>query len=193
MSSLSTLSDHELADLLKAGERSAFTEIYDRFFGVLYLHAYNRLRDKDAAKDVVQEMFAGLWSKHRVLNLTTNLSNYLYSSIRNRIINEIAHKQVEARYLLSLPDSVNTSNCITDHRLREKQLASIIEKEIQALPPRMREVFELSRKANLTHKEIAEQLDISEQSVRSHIKNALKILRIRLGLFIYLVYIFKFF
>ncbi|TZF86302.1 RNA polymerase sigma-70 factor (plasmid) [Pedobacter sp. BS3] len=189
MTAYNGLSDLELVASLQDGDQAAFAEIYDRYFGVLYVHAFKRLKDEDEAKDLVQELFAGLWSKRTELFLKTNLSNYLYTSVRNRVINTIAHKDVASRYIAELPHQIATENCITDYRLRERQLAAIIEQEIQALPPRMREVFQLSRKANLTYKEIAEELGLSEQSVRSHVKNALKILRTRLGVVIYLMWL----
>lgn len=182
----SELTDNELADLLKRGNRIAFTEIYDRYFAPLYQHACNRLRDKSEAKDVVQDLFTTLWAKQDTIDFKSNFSNYLYAAVRNRILNIISHKEVQSKYFLSLPDEIDRQHLITDHQIRERQLASIIEKEIQALPPKMREVFELSRKLHLSHREIAERLDISEQSVRSHIKNALRILRKKLGLMLYL-------
>lgn len=185
-----SLSDLELVDLLRSGNQNAFAEIYERYFGLLYLHAYNRLRDKDEAKDLVQELFSSLWMRRGNLAPKSNFSNYLYSWIRNSVLNSIAHKRVEEKYLASLPDWFDESESSTEHRIRERQLAAIIEKEIQALPPRMREVFELSRKAYMNYKEIAEKLNLSEQSVRSHVKNALKILRVKLGILIYLFLLF---
>jgi RNA polymerase sigma-70 factor (ECF subfamily) len=179
--------EHELLTQIREGNRCAFSKIYDIYFTPLYCHAYNRLRDKDDAKDVVQELFTVLWLKRDTLEPNTNLSNYLYTSVRNRILNLIAHKQVESRYRLLLPTLVSVEACITDHRLRERQLAEIIEKETQALPPKMRRVFEMSRKDNMTYKEIGDQLEISEQSVRSHVKNALKILRAKLAVIIYVI------
>lgn len=152
----------------------------------MYLHALNRLKDKDEAKDAIQDLFIRLWKKRDSTDFT-NLSNYLYTAVRNGVMNVISHKAVESRYISALPRSVVIADCITDHRLRERQLANIINKEIEMLPPKMREVFQLSRLHNLSHKEIAEQLGISEQSVRSHVKNALKILRVRLGLVLYLI------
>ena len=185
-----SLSDLELVDLLKSGNPDAFAEIYERYFGPLYLHAYKRIKDKDEARDVVQELFSHLWSKRDTLEPRTSFSNYLYTWVRNSILNIIAHKLVEEKYLSSLPVLSDDTESLTDHRVRERQLAAIIEKEIEALPPRMKAVFELSRKSNLSYKEIAEKLDLTEQSVRSHVKNALKILRMRLGVLIYLFYIF---
>lgn len=191
MATHSRYTDQELLTFLKQGDHAAFTEIYDRFFSVLYLHAFNRLRDKDEAKDAVQELFTTLWIKHESVSFT-NLSNYLYTAVRNRVMNVIAHRAVESKYLSALPNSVIVEDCVTDHRLRERQLADIIAMEIAALPPKMREAFELSRKTNMSHKEIASKLGITEQSVRSHVKNALKILRLRLGLILYLVFLIRY-
>ncbi|MNL67317.1 RNA polymerase sigma factor [compost metagenome] len=70
-------------------------------------------------------------------------------------------------------------------------MTAMIEKEIAALPQKMREVFELSRKQNLSHKEIAEQLGISEQTVSKQVTNALKILKTKLGLMLYLVFLIR--
>lgn len=174
---------------LRESDKQAFAKVYEIYFAPLYQHAYNRLRDTEAAKDVVQELFAVLWEKREQLDLKTNLSHYLFTSVRNRVLNAIARQGVANEYILSLPHIVDLASASTDHRIRERQLVDLIEAEIKQLPPKMREVFELSRKEHLTYKRIAEQLDITEQSVRSHVKNALRILRMRLGVIIYLLFI----
>ncbi|SDK25782.1 RNA polymerase sigma-70 factor, ECF subfamily [Pedobacter sp. ok626] len=183
---LKNISDHELTNLLKEGDASAYTVIYNRYFDELYIHAYNRLRDKEEAQDVIHELFAGLWSKRSGLMIRTSLAAYLYTSVRNRIMDVIAHQQVENKYVSSLQHFIETGYCITDHQVRERQLASLIEKGISELPPKMREVFELSRKHVMTHKEIAQQLNLSEQTVRKQVNNALKILRSKLGMTLFL-------
>lgn len=86
----------------------------------------------------------------------------------------------------SLQNYITHGPCITDHVIREKQLAALIEKGISDLPPKMKEVFELSRKQKLTHKEIAEKLNLSEQTVKKQVNNALKILRVKLGTMLFL-------
>jgi RNA polymerase sigma-70 factor (family 1) len=182
--------DLELTILLREGNTEAFAEVYDRFFSSLYYHALSRLRDSAEAKDAVQDLFINLWNKRETANYT-NLSNYLFTAIRNKIINIVAHKDVKSRYLLNIPTTLHIETSITDHRVRERQLATLIDREIAQLPSKMREVFEMSRKQHLSHKEISEKLGISEQSVRSHIKNALKILRSRLGLVFFLVLLFN--
>ncbi|NLR78432.1 RNA polymerase sigma-70 factor [Chitinophaga eiseniae] len=186
MAEYDRMNDLELVNLIKSGNKRAFAQIYDRYFGVLYLHAYRQLRDKDEAKDLLQDLFSYLWSHRESLSPSSNFSHYLYMSVRNRVLNILAHKYVEDKFLLSLSHTGSRAEAVTDHRARERQLAVIIEQEIQLLPPKMREVFELSRKANLSHKEIAVRLGLSEQSVRSHVKGALRLLRSRLGLWVYL-------
>ncbi|RYE13029.1 MAG: sigma-70 family RNA polymerase sigma factor [Sphingobacteriales bacterium] len=100
---------------------------------------------------------------------------------------------MENGYINSLAASINEGNCSTDHKVRESSLAAIIEKEINELPEKMREVFVLSRKHHLSHKEIALQLGIEETTVKRQISNALKILRVKLGLLAWIVMVFKFF
>lgn len=178
--------DTELAGLLKSGDRDAYTEIYNRYIFVLLNHAYNKTRSREEAKDVVQEVFTTLWARREALQID-NLPGYLYTAMRNLILNRFAHQGVQDKYVSSVMQFAATQQTITDHLVREKQLAAIIEAEIAALPARMREVFELSRKEHLNHKEIALRLEISEQTVSKHITNALKILRVKLGILVYLL------
>lgn len=183
----SSFSDVELTTLLKAGDASAYTVIYNRYFDELYIHAYNRLRDKEEAQDVLHELFAGLWNKRADLMIRSNLAAYLYTAVRNRIMDVIAHQQVESKYVNSLQNFITEGYCVTDHQVRERQLSALIEKGISGLPEKMREVFELSRKQGLSHKEIAVQLNLSEQTVRKQVNNALKIMRLKLGLMLFLM------
>lgn len=181
-----SLSDSELTDLLKEGDAGAYTIIYNRYFDELYIHACKRLGDKDEAQDVIHELFAALWNKKEELNIKSSLAAYLYTSVRNRILDVISHHQVETKYVSSLQNFIEEGYCVTDHQVRERQLSALIEKGISELPPKMREVFELSRKQVMSHKEIAVQLNLSEQTVRKQVNNALKILRSKLGTMLFL-------
>ncbi|EDM36205.1 RNA polymerase ECF-type sigma factor [Pedobacter sp. BAL39] len=186
----STLSDAELTVLLKLGDRTAYTEIYHRYKFVLHNHAWNKTRNREEAQDAIQEVFAMLWAKREQLSLETNLAGYLYTSVRNHILNQIVRKEVQTKYINSIHQFAEEEPVVTDYRARENQLKQLIEKEIAALPPRMRLVFELSRKSHLTHKEIAEQLGTSEQTIKKQMTNTLRVLRVKLGLFVYVFFLF---
>jgi len=180
------LSDQQLLDLLKENNQLAFTEIYDRYGEVLHRYAYKWLQDRDAVKDVIQDIFTLIWTKRDQITLNDNLSGYLYISVRNSILRKISQEDRNKKYANSVQEYAEKAISVTDHLIRERQLKAIIEQEISMLPDKMREVFELSRNGYLTHAEISKKLGISEQTVRSHIKKALKILRGRLGILLFL-------
>jgi RNA polymerase sigma-70 factor (ECF subfamily) len=174
------LSDQALFDLIRTSDEGAFSEIYHRYKQPLYLHALKMLKDRDEAKDVIQEIFAKVWVKREDLVLTGPLSSYLYTAIRNKILDAISHEKVAARYQQSLQAFIDKGEFITDNWIREKELTTLIDKEIADLPPKMRAVFELSRKNHLSYAQISEELDVSENTVRKHITKALKKLRDKL-------------
>lgn len=181
MSIYKSLSETELIIQLKLGNHSAYSEIYNRYFDLMFIFAFKKLRDEEISKDFVQELFMNLWNKKETLSETGKLSSYLYISIRSRILDFFAHQKVQTKYLDFLKSYQLPANEPTDHLIREKELALYIEKEIQVLPKKMRKVFELSRIENLSHTEIAQRLDITENNVSQHLSNALKIFRIKLG------------
>jgi len=179
--------EKKLLDRLSGGDEVAFGILYNQYKGLLYVHAYRKLNNREEVKDIIHSLFLGLWERRAELDIKENLSVYLYKAIRYRIIDVLARKKTAATYVDNFQSFINNYADNTDHLVRQKVLGSIIDKEIEQLPPKMRRVFEMSRKENLTHKEIADLLNISEQSVRSHVKNALQILRSKLGLYFILV------
>jgi len=192
LAAIKTLPDSELLGLLKSGSQAAYTEIYDRYQGLLFVYACKITREENEAADIVQEVFIYLWDKRAQIRFRTSLASYLYSAVRYKFFNLLDHKKVRADYASSLQEFMNKGHAETDHALREKDLARLIEKEIALLPPKMREIFELSRKAHLSHKEIAGKLGLSEKTVKNQVNNALKELRVKLGLFSFLIFLIKF-
>lgn len=173
-------SDTELLNFLKAGDRYAFSEIHSRYWRQIYRHALKMIGDEDDAKDVVQELFAALWIKRESLGINTNLSGYLYISVRNRVINIIQQQKARNDYFASLVRYAEETTNITLEQISEKEIQKIIAREVQELPEKMRHVFELSRNQNLSHKEIASRLEISDKTVKKQIGYAIKIIRLRL-------------
>lgn len=173
------LSDTDLIICLREGDHAAYSEIYQRFFDILYGFINRRLNDEDKAKDILQELFADLWSKRETLAIPV-LSSYLYRAVRNKMINLIVHRNVEDKYRESMSGSTDRDSIMTDHLIREKQLAEMIEKEVDSLPKRIREVFLKSRETNMTYREISLELNLTKQSVRSYAKTAIRTLRRRL-------------
>ncbi|WP_431294482.1 RNA polymerase sigma factor [Pedobacter sp. P26] len=173
--------DEKLLSLLINRDDIAFSEIYRRYWPLLYKHALHMLKEEDESEDVVQEVFTKLWQKAATLKLDTSLGAYLYVATRNSILNFFRKNQFHHAYLTDIGQFLDQAQEITDYRIRERILAKLIEEEIERLPPRMREVFELKRKQNLSYKEIADTMDISELTVKTQMNKAITILRTKFG------------
>lgn len=181
--------DHELVLLLKSGDRGAYTEIYERYKRRLYFFAFKRLGNREEVKDLIHEIFISLWINHEEINLRHSLTTYLHVAVKNKILDILAHKKVTARYIDSFNLYKESQQDFADYAVRHKELDAIIEKEVDALPCKMRQVFNLSRKSFYTRKQIAEELGLSEQTVKSHIHHALRILKVRLGSMLLLIFL----
>jgi len=175
------LSDNELIAFLREGDAAAYTEVYDRYFQLMFVFAYKKLRDEELAKDFVQELFVRLWERRAGLDKVINFRSYLYVSMRNSLLNHFKHQKVGDAYRNFLTGyELDRGIAGADFRIREIQLADYIELQIQCLPKKMRHIFELSRKSHLSHREIALKLNTSENNVTTQIANALRILKAKL-------------
>jgi len=183
MTALKTVTDQDLAILLKEGNHAAYAELYKRYYRLLFVHAYKRLGDEDHAKDIIQELFTKIWEKRETFYLKSSFSGYFFTSINNRIIDHFLKEGVKEKYINSFACFLEQGESKADYLVREKQLAALIENEIGQLPQKMREIFELSRKHHLSHKEIAERLSLSEKTVDRQVSNALMRLKDKFLLF----------
>lgn len=190
MSSLPiNLSDNDLFIRLQRDDHEAYRELYVRYTGVLYAHAYLKLQDREEARDAVQEVFTTLWLRRATIELEQNISGYLYTALRNKVLNLIARRKLQSDYTASLQKFIDRDKVETDHLVRLNQLKAIVESAVQHMPDKMREIFDLSRNQHLSHREIAQKLGISEKTVKNQINNALKILRAKLGTFHFLLFL----
>lgn len=189
MDNYTDLADDVLLDLLTSGDHLAYKQIYQRYWAVLYRHARRMISDEEEAKDLIQDLFTNLWYKADELKIDTSLSAYLYGTVRYRVFGLIDKRKVRQQHISSLQKFMEEAEFTTDTTVRENELKRLIEREISMLPPKMREVFELSRKSQLNHRQISQQMDISDQTVKKQIYNAVKILRLKFsGIGIFLLF-----
>lgn len=185
MENYQKLSDHDLFLLLKESDHSAFEEIYRRYSCDIVANAYKKLQDEELSKDIVQDLFIHLWENRNRLREIENPSAYLHTALKNRVFNFFTHQKVESKYINSLREFVNTGNIAhSDFLIRERDQKELIEKAYGTMSPRMRQIFELSRTENLSHREIAIKLSTSEENVSKQITTALKTLRTKLRVLI---------
>lgn len=178
----STYTDEQLLLSLREGEEGAFTEIYNRHWEQMALYVLKVIRSREEARDIVQEVFVSIWRRRQELVISGTLIAYLLRSVRNLSIRYIERNLNRYQFLDILSDHVNHLTGLSDVNLVElKQLEDRVDKAISALPPKMREVYILSRQENLSYREIAQKLGIAETTVKKQVSNALKNIKNDLG------------
>ncbi len=180
MKDFDKLSDDTLSKLLFEGNSRAFEEIFNRYWLKLYASAFKRVKSREVAEEIIQDLFTLLWAKRESVQIHKSLAAYLFTSVRYMVFNHIQKEIVRDNY----KDSFQTTNVFCDNSTEEtvflNELVRNIEKEVKYLPSQCRSVFELSRKENKTNREIAEVLGISEKTVEGHLTKAIKQLRVGL-------------
>lgn len=181
ITSLTNHSESELIVLMKQGAREAFDEIYERYWLRLYIAAAKRLKSKDDARDIVQDLFISFWVKRDTLVINSSLSSYLHAAIKYKVINQIQSNIVKRNYLVSVHETIPDYDNSTDETILKNDLEVFINSKVARLSPKVKKVFELSRKDNLSINEIAQKLRTSDQTVKNQLSKALKTLRIHLA------------
>ena len=148
---------------------------------MLYKNAFGRIKSSDEAEDMIQDLFIDLWMKRETLTINVSLSAYLLTAIKYKVINYIEANIVRHNYLKSLNKAKMDYDDATNQSLICIDMESWMDSEIQKLPPKVKRVFELSRQENLSIKEIAKKLEVSDQTVKNQIGKALKTLKVHLN------------
>jgi RNA polymerase sigma-70 factor (family 1) len=181
MTNYKQLSEVELMDLLRRESLGAFREIYVRYWKTLYAEAYKRLKNKDQAEEIVQDLFTSLWNKRESLQIDETLAGYLYKSVGYRVIDQYRRELTRLKHRQALKVTYSEADHSTENGIMLKDLEYSINLAVGQLPDKCRSVYELSRVAHKTNKEIAEHLGISEKTVENHLTRALRKLRLSLG------------
>ena len=148
---------------------------------MLYVLAYKYLKDSFRAEDIVQQVFLKLWEARSLFAGAINLRNYLYTSAKNLILNEIRDNfsDMEKNYVViqntpEFEDKLQSA-------LEEKDLFQHFYKILAELPEQKRKVCLLKIRDNLSNQEVADKLHISVPTVKSHYSQAIKLLRDKMG------------
>jgi len=171
------LADWHLIKQLVDGDRSAFTRIYNLHCAKVYKLAFRFVKNKEQSEEIVQETFIKLWLNRSKLDPEGNLWLYVYVIAKRTSLNalrEICKSKELTENLLTNIDNVCN---VTEEYINGSDLERFTEKIISRLPPQQKLIFRLSRVDGLSHKEIAEQLNISPNTVKNHMVEALKTVR----------------
>ena len=177
--------ENEYVDIiigLKSGSFEAFEKVYKLYSGKLYNFVMKISRgDSYWAEEVVQRTFVRLWEIHDQINPDKSLISYLCTIAKNLLLNIYQRQTVEyiyAEYVLESAQEYSDNNI--DDVLDGKLLEKYIDRLAEELPPSRKKIFIMSKRKNLSNKEIALELNISESTVATHLSLALKFIKDKL-------------
>lgn len=178
--------DEELVELLKQGKDRAFDELYFRYRDILVRFVYQRMKSIPISEEIVQEVFTTIWERRKTLIIQKKFSAYMYTSVRYVTLDYIRSNMVNDQYIKEVSDrnsSLEESDNTTEESIYHDELQEALDKATSLLPKKAKEVFILSRFKQYSNKEIAEELNVSHETVKYHISYALKFMRLYLGEF----------
>lgn len=173
--------DGELLRQLKEGNRIAFDEIFNRFADPIHTYIRVRLNGSEEADDVFQEVFIRLWNKRQSIVIHTSFRNYLYTIVQHCICDHLRSSK-RKRYTLTeeMPEHTE-GRALPDEQYQYKQAYAIWKTATYKLPGQMRRIYSMKNEDQLSVKEIASELQLSEQTVKNQLHTAgqriLKMLR----------------
>ena len=163
------------------GDHHALRFFFDKYYDELCNYVNLYLRNKTISEDIVQDIFIYFWEKRGTINLDISVKSYLIRASRNKYLNylrdERSHQAIQNAVISKSETSINP-----DYKLWDvSKIEEIISKSIDKLPPRCREVYLLHKNQELSYKEIASKMDISEKTVENQMSIALKKLKEQLA------------
>lgn len=174
---MKTKEEHKWIVQLMHDDEQALRSIYDAFSSRMFDVAFLILKDTGWSEDVVQEVFVKLWNSRAKLDPNGSLLSYLYVLTKRTSLNKLRDIKSFSSDFEQLWTNISRLSDCSHEQLIAKELSDRLDGVLDKLPERQREIFRLSRFEGLTHQQIAEALNVSPNTVKNHMVQALKTIR----------------
>ena len=181
MKDFTLYSDEELMREIKADNMFAFDVLYKKYSKKLYNFGYSILKSQEEAENLIQDVYLNLWENRYQVEKDSSIKYYLFTIAYNSAISIIRKKARESEFIEYLKSLQEINEEPVNVELEYNELTNKLDEIIKALPQRQKEVYLLHKVEGLKYKEIAERLNISENTIENHMSRALKIIREKLG------------
>lgn len=168
-------SDIEIVRDIKKGDVAAFQELYSRYADIIYRNILARVNSSFDADDIFQDFFIQVWEKRDSFQVESSVKGYLLVWLRNHILNSIKQEQIRDKYQEKCVS--NEEDDYTWVKIVARDLDENIRRIVAGFPPRLQCVYMLRQEQNLSIKEIAEKLSVSEQTVKNQLGDIMRRLR----------------
>lgn len=183
------LANHDLTwKKILSDDVEAFQTLFNALYKDLVSYSHRFTQQQIISEEIVQEIFISLWERRRKIEIKSSLKSYLYRAVKNRTINYIKNQLPKDQVTSDINDDVVLFEQ-PEEATEQIELSTAINHAISQLPEKCRIIFLLSRSNGLSHKEIAEELDLSTKTVENQIGIALKKLKISLKPYLNSIYL----
>jgi RNA polymerase sigma-70 factor (family 1) len=177
LSSQSPYSESELLKLVVAGDKNAFTQLYNNYRNKIYSIAFELTESSAVAEEIVQDVFLKIWVKRTTLDEVTHFRAYLFTITRNYVftaLKRIARKEaIEVYAMQDAPLYYHD----TENRVLNNEYTRILQAAIDRLPEQQRQVYNLIKKEGYKREEVAAALRLSPETVKTHLAQAMRSIR----------------
>lgn len=163
--------------------KQAIGEIYEKFWKELYLVAFRHLRSEEDVEDILHDIFLSLLTGKIILEKDESIRAFLHMRLKSRIINFHRKQFIQASYKTQESNREEIADTDSETKLMARELEGLVQEEIDRMPEKMKQIFLLSRNEFLSNEEIANQLNLSNQTVRNQMSSAIKRIRIAVNLY----------
>jgi RNA polymerase sigma-70 factor (family 1) len=180
MAQNSNIDEKKLLLELSQGSELAFTNVYNQYKNTVYSTAFRITKSKILSEEAVQDIFLKIWQNRETLSEIDHFENYLYIISRNHLFNSIKKIAREAT-LASEINLKETGFIDTDTSIKDEQYNIILNQIVEQLPPQQQKVYKMAKLDGLSHQKIGESLGISTETVKKHMAQALKFIRLKIS------------
>lgn len=180
-------SDKILLNRMREGDQASFNTLFDRYWETLYSTVFTVYSDREVCSEIVHDIFLNLWLRREKLQIES-FKAYILASARYHVYRHVKNAR---RNSLEYRDDLEYSSRVSmndgELNIRYQELEKSVDRELEELPRRCKEIFTLSRREQLSNDEIASRLDISKRTVENQLTHALRHLKLSMRHFLVLI------
>lgn len=175
------LGDRDLWLLIREGDTHAYKELYLRYFDILFAAIVQRIKVKEEAEDILQDVFLTVWEKRHSMEINGRIFPYLFSIMRFKVIYYLKQRTFSEKHAEALK-AIGEENAVLLPTATEKtDVELLLEREAGRLPQQLRKVYSLRIDEGMSVSDIAQNLDLSHHTVKNHLKEIRKRFRSAAG------------
>jgi RNA polymerase sigma-70 factor (ECF subfamily) len=177
MESIRNTTDKDLIKGVIEGNKNSFNDLYTLYRPLLMAFVFRYIKNREDSEEIVQDVFTRIWEQKEKIDINLSFKSFLFTITKNKIMDYFRKAKMESLFFQYITNYLETIHDTTNIAINNKEIDNTITAAVKQLPEKRKMVFILSKKFNLTRSEIATFLNISENTVKNQLLEAIQFLR----------------